>query len=105
MITNPFYTLCDLPWLGLSALLVVLGPWRFIWTFMRLSEKIKHFPDDEVRRVIDYSLVLSSLGLLLRDYMMFPLYIISLIHPFHWKVVVWDILLSPKSQIDYSSLQ
>jgi hypothetical protein len=68
MITNPFYSLCDLPWLILCVIVLVLGPWRFVFTFWKLSLKIKHFPDDEVRRVIDYSLVLCSLGLLLRDY-------------------------------------
>ena len=46
MITNPFYTLCDIPWLILCALLLVAGPWRFIFTFCNLSKKVKHFPDD-----------------------------------------------------------
>jgi hypothetical protein len=37
MITNPFYSLCDLPWLILCVILLVLGPWRFVFTFCKLS--------------------------------------------------------------------
>jgi hypothetical protein len=37
MITNPFYSLCDLPWLIMCIVVLFLGPWRFICTFMKLS--------------------------------------------------------------------
>ncbi len=72
---------------------------------MKLSKNVKHFPDDEIKRMIDYSLVRCSLLLLARDYLMLPLYAVCLISPFHWKLVVWDLVLRPKCQLKYESVK
>jgi hypothetical protein len=105
MILNPFYTLCDLPWLALCIILLIASPWRFLFTFWKMSRNIEHFPNEEVRRVIDYSLVCFSLYHAVVDYVMLPVYLISLLQPFHWKLVLQDLIISPKNAIEYKSMK
>jgi|Laugresu1bdmlbsd_1035121.scaffolds.fasta_scaffold180523_1 hypothetical protein len=95
----------DFPWLFLCTVLIILSPWRFIVTFWNLISNDENFFNDEINFEFDYSIVLSSLKHGLLDYIMLPPYLIALINPYHWKIVLWDLILKPKKIIDYKNIE
>lgn len=87
MIINPLLTLCDLPWLLLMLVTLVLTPWRFFTTFRKLSAVYSHFPNDEMR-IVSYEQILFSLLSGLLDYINSPFFLIGLLNSYHWRPLI-----------------
>jgi len=93
MIINPLLTVFDLPWLLLMAATLVLTPWRFVTTFRKVSAFHSHFPNDEMS-VVSYQPILFTFLTGLLDYILSPLYLIALMHPFHWRPMISNLIIN-----------
>jgi hypothetical protein len=105
VITNPFLTICDLPWVVMTLLTLLLAPWRFYFTFLNYAKHHSHFPNDEVK-VIRMDLIELTLAEALLDYVHIPFYILACFNPLHLSPVVLDLVLSPmRVEQDFKNLQ
>jgi|LauGreDrversion4_2_1035121.scaffolds.fasta_scaffold45048_3 hypothetical protein len=46
IISNSFLLFCDVPWLLLLGVTLILAPWRFLTTFLKIARVQTHFPDN-----------------------------------------------------------
>ena len=92
LIINPLLTICDIPWVFMMAVTLVLIPWRFLTTFVKISKHQSHFPNC-CMEVVRYDLITFTFKQGLLDYMTLPFYLISILHPQHWEPIVFRLIL------------
>lgn len=92
LIINPLLTICDIPWVLMMAVTLVLIPWRFLTTFVKISKHQSHFPNC-CMEVVRYDLITFTFKQGLLDYMTLPFYLISILHPQHWEPIVFRLIL------------